>query len=298
MTNGILLLDKPAGMSSNAAVQRVRRAFGREKAGHTGSLDPLATGVLPICLGEATKVAGYLLDGDKEYEFTARFGERTSTGDTEGEVVERAAVPDDLHAALIDAIPRYLGTIQQVPPMYSALKRDGVPLYRLARQGLEVERAARPVTIHELTLRAVDGANGSFHVRCSKGTYVRTLAEDLAQSMGSCAHLIALRRTAAEPFPQGNLVTLEQVEAGPSSSLPLLPPDAALPQLPKVTLDGAQSSRLRQGQPVRPDAGELRVGLVRLYDPRGRFLGIGELEGEGTLVKPVRLFNDLGPSAT
>src|SRR5690606_29126043 len=197
--HGILLLDKPRGMSSNAAVQRVRRAFGREKAGHTGSLDPLATGMLPICLGEATKVAGYLPEGDKEYLFTAQFGARTATGDTEGEVIERCEVPDDLHAALLAAIPGYLGTIDQVPPMYSALKRDGQPLYRLARQGLEVERAARQVRILKLELLAVHGAAADFRVRCSKGTYVRTLAEDLAQSMGSCAHLTALRRTAVTP---------------------------------------------------------------------------------------------------
>lgn len=300
MTTGILLLDKPPGMSSNAAVQRVRRAFGREKAGHTGSLDPLATGVLPICLGEATKVAGYLLEGDKEYEFTARFGERTSTGDTEGEVVERCELPPDLASAIEAAIPRYLGAIEQVPPMFSALKRDGVPLYQLARAGIEVEREARPVTIHELTLLGIgdDGASASFRVRCSKGTYVRTLAEDLAAAMGSCAHLTGLRRTAVAPFPAGDLVSLEAVEAAPAA-LRLLAPDAALPQLPALTLDRAQSSRLRQGQTVQPgEADGLPAGLVRLYDPTARFLGIGELQPGSTQVKPVRLFNDLGPSAT
>lgn len=300
MTTGILLLDKPPGMSSNAAVQRVRRAFGREKAGHTGSLDPLATGVLPICLGEATKVAGYLLEGDKEYEFTARFGERTATGDTEGEVVERCEVPSDLRAAIEAAIPRYLGIIAQVPPMFSALKRDGVPLYRLARAGVEVEREARSVTIHELTLLSVNSAEASatLRVRCSKGTYIRTLAEDLAVEMGSCAHLTALRRTAVEPFPAGDLVTLEEVETAPSS-LRLLAPDAALPQLPALRLDKAQAGRLRQGQTVQPgEADSLPTGLVRLYDPAARFLGIGELQQGAAGVKPVRLFNDLGPAAT
>jgi tRNA pseudouridine55 synthase len=296
--HGILLLDKPRGMSSNAAVQRVRRACGREKAGHTGSLDPLATGMLPICLGEATKVAGYLLEGDKEYECTARFGERTATGDTEGEVVERCEVPDDLQAALALAIPHYLGTIAQVPPMYSALKRDGQPLYRLARQGIEVEREARPVTIHELMLLGVTGTHAHFRVRCSKGTYIRTLAEDLAQSMGSCAHLTALRRIAVAPFPAGGLVSLEQVEADPAA-LTLLRPDAALPQLPSVTLDKAQAGRLRQGQAVHAEgAAALPAGLVRLYDPGARFLGIGSIEQGSPVVKPIRLFNDLGPNPT
>ena len=294
MPHGILLLDKPRGLSSNAAVQRVRRAFGREKAGHTGSLDPLATGMLPICLGEATKVAGYLLEGDKEYEFTARFGERTATGDTEGEVVETCEVPADLAGALQAAIPRYLGTIAQVPPMYSALKRDGQPLYRLARQGIEVEREARPVTIHALELLSVSGPEASLRVRCSKGTYVRTLAEDLAQSMGSCAHLTALRRSAVAPFPSGQLVQLEDVERA-AASVPLLPADAALPQLPAITLDQPRAGRIRQGQPVHPDGnGSLNPGLVRLYGPAGRFLGIGAMDENGQVLKPVRLFNDLG----
>ena len=299
MPHGILLLDKPRGLSSNAAVQKVRRAFGREKAGHTGSLDPLATGMLPICLGEATKVAGYLLEGDKEYLFTARFGQRTATGDTEGEVVETAAVPDDLAGALTAAIPKFLGPIKQVPPMYSALKRDGQPLYRLARQGIEVEREARPVTIRELVLLGVGGDEARLRVRCSKGTYVRTLAEDLAASMGSCAHLTALRRSAVAPFPPGQLVTLEQVETA-AATVPLLAPDAALPQLPVVELDRNLATRVRQGQRVPaegPTAGA-DGGLVRLYGPAERFLGIGSLEQGGTVLKPVRLFNDLGANPT
>lgn len=297
MPHGILLLDKPRGLSSNAAVQKVRRAFGREKAGHTGSLDPLATGMLPICLGEATKVAGYLLEGDKEYLFTARFGQRTATGDTEGEVVETAAVPDDLAGALTAAIPKFLGPIKQVPPMYSALKRDGQPLYRLARQGIEVEREARPVTLHELELLSVDGAEASLRVRCSKGTYVRTLAEDLAQAIGSCAHLTALRRTAVAPFPAGRLVTLEEVEQAPAS-VPLLAPDTALPQLPAVVLDPDRAMRLKQGQGVRADGASVAAGLVRLYAPGDRFLGIGSVVEGGQRLKPVRLFNDLGSILT
>lgn len=297
MTSGILLLDKPLGLSSNAALQRVRRAFGRVKAGHTGSLDPLATGMLPICLGEATKVAGFLLDGDKEYEFSMRVGERTATGDAEGEVVERGPVPADLPAALNSVIPGFLGTIRQVPPMYSALKRDGQPLYRLARQGVEVEREARQITLHALELLGVEGDTARCRVRSSKGTYVRTLAEDLARAMGTCAHLVALRRTAVEPFPAGNLVTLEQVEAHPDK-VELLGADAALPQLPAVALPPDAASRLCHGQAV-PHAGT--EGLVRIYGAGSGFLGIGRIEATaaaGTLLKPIRLFNDLGVNPT
>lgn len=295
MPNGILLLDKPLGLSSNAAVQRVRRLFAREKAGHTGSLDPLATGMLPICLGEGTKVAGYLLDGDKEYEFTMRLGSRTATGDLEGEVVEQCAVPADPAAALVAAIPSFLGPIRQVPPMYSALKRDGQPLYKLARQGVEVERAPRAITIHRLELLGVSGDQASLRVSCSKGTYVRVLAEDLARAVGSCAHLTALRRTAVAPFPEGRMVTLEQLEADPAAA-PLLPADSALVQMPSITLDAAAALRLRQGQQVRMPAAAVSVAeLVRVYDEAQGFLGIGSVTD--ALLKPVRLFNDQTPAA-
>jgi tRNA pseudouridine55 synthase len=301
VVNGILLLDKPRGLSSNAALQRVRRAFGRVKAGHTGSLDPLATGMLPICLGEATKVAGYLLDGDKEYEFTMRFGERTATGDLEGELVERAPIPADLRVQMLSALPAFLGPIQQVPPMYSALKRDGQPLYKLARQGIEVEREARTITIHALELLGADGTDATLRVRCSKGTYVRTLAEDLARALGSCAHLTALRRTAVAPFPMAAMVTLQALEGDPAG-VPLLPADAALPQLAQVQLDPALAQRLRHGQAVRlPLIAAPVESLVRVYGPGRLFLGVGlrKPAGEGAvLVEPVRLFNDLGANPT
>jgi tRNA pseudouridine55 synthase len=297
--NGILLLDKPLGMSSSSAVQRVRRAFGRIKAGHTGSLDPLATGMLPVCLGEATKVAGYLLEGDKEYAFTARFGARRMTGDLEGEVVEECPVPGDLSCALMAALPAFRGPISQIPPMYSALKRDGQPLYKLARHGIEVERQPRQVVIHSLELVAVDGAEATLQVRCSKGTYVRTLAEDLARAVGSCAHLTALRRSSAAPFPGSAMITLEVVEADPSG-VPLLSPDSALAHLPAVVLDGEGARRLRLGQTVRCPDGYPDPGLARVY-AAGVFVGIGQIQaaqpGVGTL-KPVRLFNDLGANLT
>ena len=298
--NGILLLDKPLGLSSSAAVQRVRRAFGRIKAGHTGSLDPLATGMLPICLGEATKVAGYLLEGDKEYTFTARFGARRSTGDLEGEVVEECAVPEDLAAALRAVIPAFTGQISQVPPMYSALKRDGQPLYKLARQGIDVERQARQLVIHMLELVAAAGDVATLHVRCSKGTYVRTLAEDLARAAGSCAHLTALRRTSVAPFPGSTMVTLDSVEANPAGSC-ILTPDAALAHLPEVLLDMEGARRLQLGQSVGcPDA-DLQPGLARVYGAGGRFLGIGQItpvDSGARILKPVRLFNDLGVNPT
>ncbi|MEO8309201.1 MAG: tRNA pseudouridine(55) synthase TruB [Pseudomonadota bacterium] len=290
MTHGILLLDKPQGLSSNAAVQRVRHAFGRIKAGHTGSLDPLATGMLPVCLGEATKVAGFLLDGDKCYEFTARFGARTTTGDLEGPLVETAPVPGDLDHALMGILPKFTGPVEQVPPMYSALKRDGQPLYRLARQGIEVEREARCIHIHTLQLLEVTGNDARMSVRCSKGTYVRTLAEDLARAVGSHAHLVMLRRTAVLPFDSQKLVTLDEVLAN-SGSMPLLPPDAALLHLPAARLPSEMSARFRQGQVVAPPE-VLASGLTRVYHVDGQFLGIAEADGEGRL-KPVRIFNDL-----
>jgi tRNA pseudouridine55 synthase len=296
MVNGILLLDKPQGISSNSAVQRVRHAFGRIKAGHTGSLDPLATGMLPVCLGEATKVAGYLLEGDKEYLFTAHFGVRRSTGDLEGEVVEECAVPTDLGTALAAVLPQFQGPISQIPPMYSALKRDGQPLYQLARQGIEVEREARPVVIHALELLAVDGDTAQLRVRCSKGTYVRTLAEDLARAMGSCAHLAALRRTSAAPFQGATMVTLEALKADPGAAT-LLAPDAALAHLAAVELDATRAARLRLGQTVDCPGVTAAPGLARAYSPDRHFLGIGQLkisESGRLVLKPVRLFNDLG----
>jgi tRNA pseudouridine55 synthase len=298
--NGILLLDKPLGLSSSAAVQRVRRAFGRIKAGHTGSLDPLATGMLPVCLGEATKVAGHLLEGDKEYTFTARFGARRSTGDLEGEVVEECGVPQDLRAALQAVIPAFTGPVSQIPPMYSALKRDGQPLYKLARQGIEVDRPVRQVTIHLLELRAVTGDEATLRVLCSKGTYVRTLAEDLARAAGSCAHLTALRRNSVAPFPGAAMVTLDAVEANPGV-VPLLVPDAALAHLQEVLLDEEATRRLLQGQTVGCPAGDLPAGLARVYARGGRFLGIGQIgpgESGARFLKPVRLFNDLGVNPT
>jgi len=198
--NGILLLDKPLGLSSNAALQKTRRMLGADKAGHVGSLDPLASGMLPICLGEATKIAGDILSGRKLYRFTVALGTRTATGDTEGSVVETAAVPDFDESQLDRVLLQFHGSQTQIPPMYSALKRDGQPLYKLARAGIEVERAARDIEIFTLTRQAWSLSQLELEVLCSKGTYVRTLAEDIAKALGTCGHVRALRRVYVEPF--------------------------------------------------------------------------------------------------
>lgn len=288
---GVLLLDKPLGLSSNAALQRVRSAFGRVKAGHTGSLDPLATGMLPLCLGEATKVAGDLLEGAKAYEFTLRLGERRSTGDAEGEVVETLAVPADWPALLAVALAGFRGPIQQVPPMYSALKRDGEPLYRAARRGEVVERAARPVTITRLEVLAVRDGEADLRVDCSKGTYVRTLGEDLARAIGTCGYLGALRRVFSAPFEGRRMYTLEEIQQADDREALVLPADAALPHLAALELETAIIQRLLQGQRVRLPSPPT-AGRVRAYDTAGTFRGVAEIDAGG-LLHPRRLFNGL-----
>jgi tRNA pseudouridine55 synthase len=282
---GVLLLDKPVGLSSNAALQRVRRLLGADKAGHVGSLDPLATGMLPICLGEATKVAGEILSGRKCYRFTIQLGARTATGDTEGEIVERAPVPTLDRPYLEARLSKFVGPQDQVPPMYSAIKRDGQPLYKLARSGIEVERAPRRIEIFQLTLVEVDGASVKLETLCSKGTYIRTLSEDIARALGTCGHVTALRRVYVEPFEHESMETLESVAAAPEG-LKILPPDRPLGHLPAVSLEGADAVRLQHGQAV---AGGIVAGTVRLYGGGGEFLGLGEADGQGT-VRPRRLF--------
>ena len=303
MRSGILLLDKPAGLSSNAALQRVRRTLGLEKAGHVGSLDPLATGMLPICLGEATKIAGDILSGRKCYRFTVGLGARTATGDTEGPVVETAPVPT-LEPSTLEAVrQRFLGRQSQIPPMYSALKRDGQPLYKLARAGVQVERAPRDIELFQLTLLAATATQIELETVCSKGTYVRVLAEDIAKALGTCGHVTALRRVYVEPFAAEPMETLESVTtARDEGSWPrVLPADWPLTHLPKVVLGAAEVTRLLHGQPVpaTPVAGEnprgngpdigLMAERIRLYDEAGLFLGIGEADGAG-MVQPRRLF--------
>ena len=292
---GILLLDKPLGLSSNAALQRVRRVFGRPKAGHTGSLDPLATGMLPICLGEATKLAGELLEGDKAYEFTVRLGEQRSTGDAEGQVVREAPIPAGWRERAAAVATSFEGDRLQVPPIYSALKHQGQPLYRLARQGIEIDRPARAITVRSLeSLADGDDADACFRVVCSKGTYVRVLGEELAAAFGTCGYLAALRRSWAAPFEQRRLISLEQLEAAPDPQSYVINADAALPHLPALEVDADIHRRLLQGQRVRGDW-LAPAGRIRVYGPGDVFCGVGELS-DGVL-QPRRLFNGLGPSA-
>lgn len=273
--DGIVLLDKPLGLSSNQALQRVRRLYRAAKAGHTGSLDPLASGMLPVCFGQATKVCAYLLDSDKVYRARLALGARTASGDAEGEPVERAAVPADVEARLPAAVAGLHGPIDQVPPMYSALKVGGERLYALARAGLEVERAARTVEILALSARFVAGDAAQapvveFTVHCSKGTYVRTLGEDLARALGTVGHLCALERVWVAPFRDAPMHTLAALEglAGDEAALDrlLLPPARALPDWPVVPVDAAAERDLRHGRsigsPLAPAAQERRVLLV------------------------------------
>jgi tRNA pseudouridine55 synthase len=290
--NGILLLDKPAGLTSNAALQAVKRLYVARKAGHTGSLDPLATGLLPLCFGEATKISGFLLDADKHYLVECRLGVRTSTGDAEGEVLEERPVQgiatDRVQAILDD----FTGAIEQVPPMYSALKHKGERLYKLARQGIEVAREPRAVTIHALELLELADARLELRVHCSKGTYVRTLVEDIGAALGCGAHVAALRRTGVGPFDDSELHGLPELEALAGEGYAaldrlLLPVEAGLAQWPGVRLSMDAAFYLRQGQPVLvPQAPT--AGWVRLYEGEHRFMGMGEILDDGR-VAPRRL---------
>ncbi|MGH8529247.1 MAG: tRNA pseudouridine(55) synthase TruB [Nevskiales bacterium] len=291
--DGILLLDKPLGLSSNAALQQAKRLFRAQKAGHTGSLDPLATGLLPICFGEATKLSAFLLESDKRYRVAARLGLQTDTGDAEGKPIAQMAVPP-LAAAQVEAMfRRHLGPQQQRPPMYSALKHQGQRLYALARQGIEVERAARPIVIHEMNLLGLSADTLEFEVRSSKGTYVRTLVEDLAQALGTCAHVSALRRLATGHFSEP-MYSLEQLtERGASGNEALdrclLPVSSAVQGWPQLVLDRDSAFYLGRGQAVRL-AQAPASGSVALFNQEQRLLGIGRVLEDGR-VAPQRLLN-------
>jgi tRNA pseudouridine55 synthase len=288
MPNGILLLDKPRGVSSNAALQRVRALFDREKAGHVGSLDPLATGMLPVCLGEATKVAGEILAGRKCYRFTVTLGALTATGDAEGAVTESAPLPSLERSQVESVLARFVGPGQQVPPMYSALKRGGQPLYRLARAGVTVERAPRTIEVAQLRLLALRPPALELEVLCSKGTYVRVLAEDIARALGTLGHVTVLRREYVEPFAGEAMHTLESLAEARArgEAPPLLPLDSALGHLPAVHLEPEKARRLCQGQTVAVADAPFAT-RVRLYDEE-KFLGIGETDVAGA-VHPRRL---------
>lgn len=290
--DGILVLDKPRGLTSNAALQKIRWLLNAEKAGHTGSLDPLATGVLPLCFGEATKFSQYLLDADKGYETLMHLGVTTATGDAEGEVLERRDVSVD-RDALEAVLSRFRGEISQIPPMYSALKRDGQPLYKLARAGEVVEREPRSVTIGRLDLLSFEPPFARLSVACSKGTYIRTLVEDIGQVLGAGAHVAELRRTQAGPFSLDQVVSLESLEQahaeGGSEALDrfLLPADSGLEHWPLLQLSEHSSYYWLHGQPVRAPQAP-KFGMVRVQDHEGRFIGIGEVSDDGRIV-PRRL---------
>ncbi len=284
--HGVLLLDKPQGVTSNRCLQVVRRLFNANRAGHTGSLDPMATGLLPVCFGEATKFAQFGLDADKSYVARAKLGVVTETGDADGQVVDRQAVPVLTESALVATLAQFTGEIQQVPSMYSALKYQGRPLYEYARKGVEVPREARPVTIHSLDLIALEGDEIEFSVRCSKGTYIRTLAEDIGKSLGCGAHLIKLRRTAVRDFDLAQTVTVEDIEAlieqrASESDFEvldklLLPVDALVGNLPKIVLDFHQTESLLHGQKVRIAQDLTEGDRYRLYSAQdSRFIGLG-----------------------
>ncbi len=291
--SGIVLLDKPLGITSNRALQIVKRLFNAAKAGHTGSLDPLATGLLPLCLGEATKVSGFLLDADKSYLATIKLGVKTSSADAEGEIIQTRPVENYSKKQINAAIEPFHGDIEQIPPMHSALKVDGQPLYKLAHQGQVIERKARPVHIFDIQVLRYEGDEIDISVICSKGTYIRTLAEDIGEKLGCGAHLSALRRTTSGPFDLEDSVTLEELEALSESGFEemdtlLMPSEDALDDWESVNLSNDAAFYICQGQAVQV-AKAPTSGLVRLFSEEKGFIGIGEILDDGR-VKPHRLF--------
>lgn len=297
--HGVLLLDKPQGLSSNDALQKVKRIYNANRAGHTGALDPLATGMLPICLGEATKFSQYLLDSDKRYRVIARLGQRTDTSDADGQIVQERPV-NFTQAHLDTALDTFRGNIQQVPSMYSALKYQGKKLYEYARQGIEVPREARSITVYELQFIRWEGDELELEIHCSKGTYIRTITDDLGELLGCGAHVIYLRRLQVAKYPIARMITLEQLNAlveqaqeqsiAPSELLDplLMPMDSPAEDFPEVNLLPAVAGYVKQGQPVQA-AGAPASGLVRITEGEERkFIGIGEIADDGR-VAPRRL---------
>jgi len=290
--SGILLLDKPRGMTSNEALQRVKRLYRAAKAGHTGSLDPLATGLLPLCLGSATKFSTFLLDADKHYRVRVRLGITTTTADAEGEVIRTEAADDVGEQDLRAVLNGFLGPVEQLPPMYSAVKHQGERLYKLARRGIEVERTPRTVNIFKIDLLDFEPPEFEMGVHCSKGTYVRTLAADVGETLGCGGHVSGLRRTGVGPYvePEARFVTLDLVERYAEEKgldALLLPLESALGRWPPVRLSEDAAFYLRQGQAVLVPRAPTE-GLVRLYDPSQRFIGVGCILDDGK-VQPKRL---------
>ena len=291
--HGVFLLDKPQGMSSNDIMQKVKRIFQANKAGHTGALDPLATGMLPICLGEATKFSQFLLDADKRYLVTAKLGERTDTSDAEGQIVETRDV-NVKTPEILTALEQFRGDILQVPTMFSALKHNGKPLYEYARQGITVEREARPITIFELNFIEYNAPYLTLEVHCSKGTYIRTLVDDLGEALGCGAHVTMLRRTAVADYPTEKMLdwhALQSLAEPQDLSLLdalLLPIDTAVAKLPALTLNESQTQGIGFGQRVKFDNPNRLQGQVRLFSHENRFLGVAVID-ENNVIRPQRL---------
>lgn len=291
--NGLLLLNKPAGLTSNQALQKVKRLLGAKKAGHTGSLDPAATGMLPLCFGEATKVCAFLLDADKSYRVTARLGEATDTADGDGQVTASAAVPDLTGEEWERILQGFGGESTQIPPMYSALKHGGKRLYELARKGQVVERQPRSIRIDEICLLEAGPSRLVFRVRCSKGTYIRTLVEDIAAVAGTVAFTANLHRESVGAFRETDMLDLGNAEdwtetASDTLRNRLLPPDSALAGWPEVAIGADGAGRFVEGQTVRLPVAQGQ-GQVRVYGEEGQFLGVGEVTGDGCLL-PRRIF--------
>ena len=291
--HGVLLLDKPQGMSSNDIMQKVKRIFQANKAGHTGALDPLATGMLPICLGEATKFSQFLLDADKRYLVTAKLGERTDTSDAEGQIVETRDVKVKT-PEILTALEQFRGDILQVPTMFSALKHYGKPLYEYARQGITVEREARPITIFELNFIEYNAPYLTLEVHCSKGTYIRTLVDDLGETLGCGAHVTMLRRTAVADYPTEKMLDwhalqslAEQQDLALLDAL-LLPMDTTVAKLPALTLNESQTQGIGFGQRIKFDNSNRLQGQVRLFSHENRFLGVAVID-ENNVIRPQRL---------
>jgi tRNA pseudouridine55 synthase len=294
--DGILLLDKPTGISSNRALQNARFLFKANKAGHTGSLDPLASGMLPICFGEATKFSNYLLDASKSYRALCQLGITTSTGDAEGEITSECSVKVDAQD-IQRVLSQFIGKVDQIPPMYSAVKHKGQRLYKLARKGQEVERTPRQIEIYSLEMIDFDNNAFEIDVHCSKGTYIRTLAEDIGKAIGCGAFLARLERTGVQPFGQKNCYSLDALRAISEQGLDsldrcLLPVNSALVDLPEITVDTMTADYLRQGQAVQLKQAPLS-GLLSLIAENGQFIGIGRVDSDGR-ISPKRLMNTAG----
>ena len=287
--SGVVLLDKPLGLSSNQAMQRVKHLYQAEKAGHTGSLDPLATGLLPICLGEATKFANFLLDADKSYLATVKLGITTTSADAEGEVI--AQKPVDVTLQQVESVlHQFIGDIEQTPPIYSALKVDGKPLYAYARAGQEVEIKSRYVSIHQIHLEHFEADELVFTVTCSKGTYIRTLAQDIGAKLGCGAHLKGLRRLTSGTFDLQDALPLEVLSELSLEELDakLLPIDIKIQHLPKLTLNVEQTDIIQHGQAIKPNQEIISNEFIRLYDMSGEFIGLAQKQADGKL-HPKRL---------